>query len=178
LDGLEENPEGFVEGLAAVEIGEGALLLMQWSSIAFSDVVGLMVHDGAQAHFRFGTVRDTVTFELYDYLIGQNLETRQDAILHLANFISENAMVGLVVRHSLARGLGGAFRLNSLALQVLDAHPDFQYTCAIEGVRFVDNDHNIYATVLPLPDTGFDPEDPSSMESCPGVPWTCDWCTP
>jgi hypothetical protein len=165
---------------AAVEARDGALLLMEFSSITRSALVGLRVRDGSRAHFRYGQVARTRN---PDVTTANGVAMSDGSVFELTAFtLTRSAVTGLRVDSAFATATHGEVSWHSIGVLIhgMPAPGDPQYTlesavsCLNADVEYAHNEVDLDAGFnLPLPCEG-----PDCLRPCRTVPFDCQWCGP
>ena len=86
-----------------VDIRQGALALMQFTTLFGNELYGLAVSDAARLHFRYGTIENTRELPRSHplrNLADANLLGRQAAAIELTSFTIQNSLAGLILNAS------------------------------------------------------------------------------
>jgi hypothetical protein len=162
---------------AAVEARDGALLLMEFSSITRSELVGLRVRDGSRAHFRYGQVARTRN---PDVTTANAVAMSDGSVLELTGFtLTRGAVIGLRVDSAFATASAGEVSWHSIGVLIhgMPAPGDPQYTlesavsCLNTDVTYAHNDVPLDSGLMPRPCDG-----PECLRACRRVPFECPWC--
>ena len=174
--GLDDVP-------TAVDVSDGALLLMEFSAIVRNELIGLRVREGAQAHFRYGTIARTRQIEGFETRGTANAAAIADGtILELSSFtLRRGSLVGLFVSEAFVTASNGTISRHPIGLAVQGlpppSDPDYDIEsaveCLMEDVRYERNDFPLDASSLPVP---CPPGQECPRATCRRVPFVCSWC--
>ena len=162
-----------------VDIRQGALALMQFTTIVGNELYGLAVADGAQMHFRYGTIENTLILPRrhpLGSLADANVLGRQAAAIELTSFTIQNSLAGLILKASPASASIGSLRNHEIGI-FLDTDPleseavNEAFQCLTDRVTFRNISRNVDGPILPIPDDGG-----GDPPVCVRVPFDCDWC--
>jgi hypothetical protein len=166
-------------GFAAVEAKNGALLLMEYSHLNDNERSGLLVHDGAQAHFRYAIISFTRTIEEEGLLrpLGGNNVLVVGATLEINNFtLSHAELAGLSALDAYVTLSDGTVSHSEIGVHV-DPPDDPDYValaCLQDQVSYEHNARTIDSFILPVPDPCVDCPAPGA--GCRTVTFFCEWC--
>ncbi len=164
---------------AGVDVREGALALVQFTTLTGNELYGLAVTDGGQLHFRYGSVENTRelprSHPLGDF-VAANLFGSAAAAIELTSFTIQNGLVGLFLDASPATATIGQLRNHEVGI-FLDPDPpepeEFNkaFHCVTNRVSLINNRRNVAGLFLPVPGDGN-----GDPPVCVGVPFACTWC--
>ena len=165
-----------IQLIGAVEVANGAKLMMENFTISENACCGVLVRDGGRAHLRNGTVNGT---KKYQNRFGTNLEVLNGGKLELNNFISSNAeYCGLELKNAYLKMLEGTIRDNLIGIAFLSiplnginsscTHSGLRKEClGGDSVQYINNQTVIGSGLLLLPDL--------MAESCGPCPTLVSW---
>ena len=161
------------ERIAAVEVGDGALLLGDNPVIEDNEFIGLLARDGGRVHLRDGRVSESQSIELDSRRWGGiNVSARRGARIELRNMqISDARLAGIQNSSSWFKVSDSRVIRNVIGVHIQgNAAPDYDPVVCLSGYRTVydDNDRNFDSDYLPVPGMGLDED---ATPNCPGVPW-------
>jgi hypothetical protein len=174
------------DGFAAVEVLDEALLLMEFSQVSRSELLGLYVHSGAQGHVRDSVFSRTATRPGAGG--GHNFFAR-GATFELTRITTSSAdlsgafigavSIGGIVQGTFVTGTDWQVRNNRIGIHVdttpPDEDPKYHPELCIAPVEFDGNEDDVNLQPLPLPcGAAVTPTCPPS--SCRTVPFDCTWC--
>ena len=172
LVAMEESPSGF----ASIEIRGEALMLGEFVAVFAGDVIGIMVDDNAQAHFRYSAVARTVDIPIgpFKSVGGRNLSVN-NGVMELNAIDSRQRLAGIVTNYANGGFLSTGTVLvtqNAVGLGVISSSSD-ESACALAclDVFYVRNDRRADFTFPPLPGPT-----PPSCPVCPSVSYSPSWC--
>jgi hypothetical protein len=167
------SAESWMERIAAVEVGDGALLLGDNPVIEDNEFIGLLARDGGRVRLRGGRVSDTQSVEHDSRRWGGinvssrrggriELESMQISGARLAGIQNSSSWFKLSESRVIGNAIGGHIKGN--------VAPDYDPIVCLSGYGTVyeDNDRNFDSDYLPVPSTGLDED---ATPNCPGVPW-------
>ena len=165
-------------GFGSIEVRNEALMLGEWIRVNSDEIIGILVDDNAQAHFRYSSVIQTAEIRLTSHrsIGGRNISVINGA-LDVTSVLSGQAGVGLSV-HNVQGGFLSASDVlvtqNDVGIFV-DTDSGEKSTCALEclSARYERNGTRSRFTILPIPDTGSSPVCPI----CPAVNFAPSWCS-
>lgn len=182
-------------GLGAVQVRQGALLLMEFSHISENYDVGLSIYDNAKSHFRGGTISSTQAVEIGDDNYGGHNIWVINSDLQVSNFtISQASLAGVMIVDALVTLSDGTVENNAIgvAIRSLDEeNPRIApLSCLLNHVLYIDNGINLDGSSLPIPEpiegidlSGFglfgNASDTTHLleeNDCVEVPFICEWC--
>lgn len=165
---------------AGIEVGQGALLLAEYTNLARNEFIGLHVRAGAHAHFRYGRIERTpeltVAFQVYG---GFNAAAVDGGVLEISGFTLAHGPVGLAIWRSYAAASYGTISDQYWGILYVprdDFPVESQFACWIDrAVRLVRNDSPVEMPpfIYPEPCVGDCPPPPPCVIS---VPFICTWC--
>lgn len=174
-------------GYGGAEVREGALLLMQFTTLRGNEILGLSAQSGGRVHFRYGSIAETTSRRIAGAGIfgGVNVLSKTDGVVHTTEFVSTRSEnIGYRVSSGFATAFWGIISHNPIGLGFGGGPPpsDPGYTlpiaieCVCNALRAIRNDR-----VIEVPDPGdivggsFCSLGPPSP-ICRTVPLVCDWC--
>ena len=167
---------------AAVEVRDGALLLMEFSTLSRNELAGLRVRDGSRAHFRYGLVQRTEDVPDHANLATGNVIAISDGtILELSHFtLTRGALAGLMISGAFATASDGEVSWHPIGAVIQGmppvVDPDYRLESAVacleDDVDFSENDRPLDSDAIPVPCLG--PDCPVPV--CRRVPFVCPWC--
>jgi hypothetical protein len=170
-----------VRGLgAAIEAERGALLLAEFTNIKNNNFVGLLVSDGARAHYRYGTIGGTTIARAgFDILGGFNASISVASAEFDDISLEEAEFIGLGLRDSAATSSGGIVTPSPIGMS-LNAGPGYTgaqlLQCLVHPMEFIgfDPDRDEFPLVM-------SPAVLPCLEDCPvlpclSIPFDCTWC--
>lgn len=145
----------------AITLQEGAALTMLRVSLRGNREVGILAGDeGTHVEGDAVEIADTRRRACADTSCegsgaGIGLSVHSDAHVELADFVvRDNALCGVQLASGATVVLrGGTIAGHPIGANVQDSAFDYE---TLDGVEFVDNERNVDATMLPLPETGLD----------------------
>jgi len=158
------------ERLAAVDVADGALLLVDSPVIDRNAFAGITVRDGGRAHLRSGRVTKTIAVNRRG---GLNVRVLNHSRLELRNVVVSHAsLAGIQVIRSWIKARDVIAENNTIGVHV-SGTPQADYNpidCLTVGRNiFRNNGRDLAAAELPVPGTG---RGVRSELKCPGVPWS------
>jgi hypothetical protein len=162
-----------------VDVRQGALALMQFSTLVGNELYGVAVSDGARLHFRYGTIENTLelarSHPLHD-IADANLLGDHAAAIELTSFTIQNSLVGLIMNASPASAAIGSLRNHEIGIFLNPDPPEPEafneaFHCLTDRVSFHNNRRNVDGLFLPIPDDGS-----GDPPVCVRVPFDCSWC--
>jgi hypothetical protein len=175
-------------GYAAVEVRGGALLLMEFCTIDENEGVGLALHGGARAHFRYGSISSTHFPKGVNNKGGINV-IALDSTEQIHNFtISHADLAGLVIQNAYITLDDGEVGYNQVGLAIRPYDdPNYNPLRCIrnEHIAWMENGLSLDGSYMPVPEPieGLDLDGtpgadatPEEIAPCPEVPFECNWC--
>jgi hypothetical protein len=135
-----------------------------------NEIIGVLIRDGARAHFKDGTIEGTqsIISEGQD-IYGHNLVALEGGMFEMHQFIIKHAAsCGILLDKAYIKISDGEVRSNHIGVRISDV-PEESYDpigCVSDDVMFADNLTRLDVLVLPVPGLSS-----SSEPYCPGVSW-------
>jgi nitrous oxidase accessory protein NosD len=154
----------------AIDVAGGATLLIENSLVLDNDFIGVCIHEGSRMHLRSSTVTGTKRVDTPTGPAGGiNIFIRAEAVVELNCFLVSCAqLAGIHINGGYLTAENGQVRDNRVGISVINAPNDSSYDlfkCAVTGVSYYNNERNLDADRLPVPESS------STPASCPRVPW-------
>jgi len=173
---MQHPKEPFSQGLAAVDVSNGALLLVEDYSIKNCEFAGLVARKNGRVHLKSGWVESTRSVaksggESYG---GTNLLAVELGRLELKNFSTRKAgACGLMAWGGYIKAATGEVTGNAIGFSGHNppaANYDVVKCVTGKDIRYYENSNNLDTDYLPVPCA---PEDASCSgdAACPGVAW-------
>jgi hypothetical protein len=164
------------QGLAAVDVSDGALLLVEDYSIKNCEFIGLVARQNGRVHLKSGWVEGTKSVGKSGSVRygGTNLQASELGRIELKNFSTRRAEAcGLMAWGGYMKAATGEVKGNAIGFSGhKPPSPTYDVLKCVTGkdIRYYENSNNLDTDYLPMPCA---PGDAScgGAATCPGVAW-------
>ena len=168
---------GSFDYTGAVEVVEGALVLLEEFTVDGNEFVGLLVRNGARAHLRSGTISSTKGFSTAGRLYGgRNLGILYESTVEVHDIKVERAeSVGIHINESYFSGSNLQIHNNPIGVyETQQPETEYNFFECVHDLEMMNNSLNFEGVALQVPDPedilGSDEQDEDAAY-CPEVPW-------